>query len=69
VLPNKHSERSHQAFEKLRKEELSGKAKGYHLLFLENKFLKDIYHQNIQAAKKLMLSFKRNVFHTYQRLQ
>jgi hypothetical protein len=44
VLPNKYAERSHQAFEKLRKEELSGKAKGYHLLFLENKFLKDIYH-------------------------
>ena len=69
MLPNKYVERSHSAFERLRKEELSGKAKGYHLIFLENKFLKDIYQQNILGAKNLMLSFKRNVYHTYQRLQ
>ncbi len=62
-------ERSREAFEKLRKDELSGKVKPYNQIFLGNKFLKDVYSQNIKESKKLVQSFQRNVYHTYNRLQ
>lgn len=54
-----------QLFEKLRKDELAGKAKSYYQIFLENKFLKDVYMQNLKAAKVFMQTFKRNIYHTY----
>lgn len=42
-MPNKYVEKSQQAFEKLRKDEVAGRIQPYNQLFLQNMFLKQVY--------------------------
>lgn len=68
TLPeNKYMKKAHEAFMKLRRDEISGKIPTYPQIFLSSQFLNSVYQENIKAARKLLSSFKRRVFPNYAR--
>lgn len=56
-MPNKHVQNIRDRFEQLRKQELQGKIQPYNKLFLSNKFLKNVYQENIKESQKVVKNF------------
>ncbi|TNV85823.1 hypothetical protein FGO68_gene8216 [Halteria grandinella] len=70
IIPtNKYMAKAKEAFEKLRKQEISGKIPIYPQIFQSSQFFKEVYQENVKAAKKLLMGFKRHVFPNYGRRQ